>query len=64
MCSSDLAHPDFIKQIHRLPADRRQLVFRIRRQLAEGTYESEEKLEMAFSRMLDSVLADENRDCR
>jgi hypothetical protein len=51
-------HPDFIKQIHRLPADRRELVFRIRRQLAEGTYETDEKLESAFSRMLESVLTD------
>ena len=50
--------PHFSSEMHRLPEQRRQLIFRIRRQIAEGNYESEKKLELAFDRMFDSILDD------
>jgi hypothetical protein len=55
-------HQDFAKEIHRLPECRRQLIFRLRRQIAEGTYATDEKLELALERMIDRVaLEDEDR---
>ncbi len=39
--------------IHRLPEARRQLIFRVRREIAEGTYDTDDKLEIALERMLD-----------
>lgn len=47
--------PDFAKDMHRLPEHRRQLIFRIRRQLAEGSYDEEAKLELAVERMLEDL---------
>lgn len=52
---------DFDKEIHRLPPQRRELVFRLRRQLAEGTYDVDSRLALAVSRMIDRV-ADERGD--
>lgn len=46
---------DFSSEMHRLPEQRRQLIFRIRRQIAEGTYDSERKLEVALDRMFDAI---------
>ena len=46
---------DLTKQIHSLPASRRQRVFRLRRLIAEGSYETAEKLELAVSRMFDRL---------
>lgn len=48
-------HPEFAAEIHQLPAERRELVFRVRRQLAEGTYESETNLDLALDRLLDDL---------
>lgn len=48
--------PDFAQEIHRLPEGRRQLIFRIRRQIAEGTYETEQKLELAVDRLSGALL--------
>ena len=50
---------DFAFQMQRLPEQRRQLIFRIRRQIAEGSYDDSRKLALAFDRMLDRVIADE-----
>lgn len=50
-------HKDFVKEIYRLPVERRQLVFSIRRQLREGTYDLEGKLPGALSKAIDSILA-------
>ena len=47
---------DFARAMHRLPEPRRQLIFRVRRQLAEGTYLTDEKLECALERMFDHLL--------
>jgi hypothetical protein len=52
---------DFSAEIHRLPDDRRQLVFRVRREIAEGTYDTPEKLEIAVERLLDRLGADDYR---
>ena len=40
-------------EIHRLPEPRRQLIYRVRREIAEGSYDTEEKMEIALDRMLD-----------
>ena len=50
---------DLSAEIHRLPERRRQLVFRIRRQIAEGTYETPDKLEMALDRLFAREFADD-----
>ena len=39
--------------VHRLPEARRQLIFRVRREIAEGTYDTDDKLEIAMERMLE-----------
>jgi len=50
---------DFATEIHRLPDERRQLVFRLRREIAEGVYDTDDKLEIALERMIDRVLGDD-----
>jgi hypothetical protein len=47
---------DFSCEMHRLPEQRRQLIFRIRRQIAEGTYDTERKLDVALDRMFDAIV--------
>jgi hypothetical protein len=47
----------FSAQIHQLPEDRKQLIFRIRRQIAENRYDSDEKLDLALDRMIDQLHA-------
>lgn len=54
--------PNFSAEMHRLPEQRRQLIFRIRRQIAEGSYDSDKKLELAFDRMLDAIVDDSRPD--
>jgi negative regulator of flagellin synthesis FlgM len=49
-------------QIHQLPGDRQQLIFRIRRQIAENTYDTPEKLEIALDRLVDSLGAGDHDD--
>jgi hypothetical protein len=44
---------DFAKDVHRLPEHRRQLIYRVRREIAEGTYDTDEKLDAALDRLLD-----------
>ena len=43
--------------IHRLPEARRQLIFRVRREIAEGTYDTEDKMEIALDRIIDRHFA-------
>lgn len=50
--------PNFAKELHRLPEARRQLIFRIRRQIAEGTYDEERRFELALGRLIDTVAGD------
>ncbi|MGL5096604.1 MAG: hypothetical protein ACRDD1_13505 [Planctomycetia bacterium] len=47
---------EFSREIHRLPESRRQLVFRVRREIAEGTYDDPAKLDKALDRLLERVL--------
>lgn len=54
--------PEFAKEIYQLPEARRQLLFRIRRQIAEGTYDTDDKLEVALDRMIDRVAGVELED--
>lgn len=49
----------FEREIHHLPEDRRQLIFRVRRQIAEGTYDTPAKFELAIERLLERL---EGRD--
>lgn len=49
---NDSMKRNFAGEIHRLPEHRRELIFRVRRQLAEGVYEDEEKLEKAMERLM------------
>lgn len=53
---------DFATEIHRLPEERRQLVFRVRREIAEGVYDTEDKLELALERMIDHVIDQDLED--
>jgi len=55
----DVSLVDTAQEIHNLPEPRRQLVYRIRRQIAEGTYETEAKLELALERMLGGLLGED-----
>lgn len=48
------------EQFHHLPEQRRQLIFQVRRQIAEGTYDTEEKFQLAFDELLRDVLEDED----
>ncbi|MBY0589048.1 hypothetical protein K2X85_17885 [bacterium] len=50
--------PTFSAQMHQLPEDRKQLIFRIRRQIAENRYDSTDKLELALDRMFRRIDAD------
>lgn len=50
----------FSQQIQQLAPARQELVFRVRRQLQEGVYDIEGKLEIALERMIDS-LGDDSR---
>ena len=43
----------FIDKVHQLPDIRHDRVSEIQRAIAEGTYETDEKLEIALERMLD-----------
>lgn len=54
VASSDRSFMDhnLAGEIHQLPQQRRQLIFQVRRQIAEGTYETKEKLDLALDRML------------
>lgn len=45
----------FAARMHQLPEDRKHLIFRIRRQIAENNYDTAEKLEIAVERMFDSL---------
>lgn len=45
--------PLFASQMHQIPEDRKQLIFRIRRQIAENRYDSPDKMRIALERMLD-----------
>ena len=47
---------DLAAEIHSLPESRRQQIFRIRREIAEGVYDTPDKLEIAVERMIDRVL--------
>ncbi len=47
--------PLFASQIHQLADDRKQLIFRIRRQIAENRYDTPEKFDLALDRMLDDL---------
>ena len=52
----------FSSELHTLPEHRQRLLFRVRRQLAEGAYESPEKLEAALSRMCGGLFDDLDDD--
>jgi hypothetical protein len=60
--TSDVDHCEaalqFAKEIHRLPPHRAELIFRIRRQIAEGLYETPEKLEAAVEALYERNFAD------
>ncbi|WP_419193410.1 hypothetical protein [Kolteria novifilia] len=43
----------FAKELHRLPEERRQLIFRVRRQIAEGNYDTPERFRAALEALLD-----------
>ena len=49
------AQPTLFANLASLPEDRKQLIFRVRRQIAENTYETPEKIEAAFERLLGSI---------
>jgi negative regulator of flagellin synthesis FlgM len=44
-----------LDQVHDLPAIRQDRVSQIRQQIAEGTYETPEKLQIALERLLDEI---------
>jgi negative regulator of flagellin synthesis FlgM len=44
-----------VEQIRDLPEVRQDRIERIRAQIAEGTYETDEKLEIAVGRLLDEI---------
>lgn len=51
------ARIDFGAQIHQLAESRRQLIFRVRRQIAEGNYDTPERWEAALDRLFEAVEA-------
>ena len=59
---NDQSAPRFNAELHALPEKRRQLIFRIRRQIAEGTYDTPERFDAAIDRLFDRVLAGSNTD--
>lgn len=44
-----------IEKVHQLPDIRQELVARIRAEIAAGTYETDEKLQIAVGRLLDEI---------
>ena len=46
---------DLVAQVHNLPDIRQDRVAQIKAQIAEGTYETDAKLDMALSRLLDEI---------
>lgn len=46
---------DFVSQIHDLPAVRAERVDDIRAQIEAGTYETDQKLDVAVGRLLDEI---------
>jgi negative regulator of flagellin synthesis FlgM len=47
---------DMISRVHELPEMRADRIAEIRAELAAGTYETEEKLDMAIGRLLDELV--------
>lgn len=45
----------FLSQLAAMPDERSELVDRVRRELAEGTYETSERLDAAVSNLLDEL---------
>lgn len=53
----DISHEaEFLSQIRDLPEIRSERVDQIRSELAEGVYETDEKLDVAVGRLLDELL--------
>jgi len=50
-----------LDRIKHLPDIRQDLCERIRRQIAEGTYETEQRLEIAAERLAEEILADDDQ---
>lgn len=46
---------ELIEKVHQLPDIRHELVARIRAEIAAGTYETDEKLQIAVGRLLDEI---------
>ena len=46
---------DLLAQVHKLPEIRADRVAQIKAQIADGTYETEAKLDLALSRLLDEI---------
>ena len=44
-----------VEKVHELPEIRQDRVDQIRAQIADGTYETEEKLQIALGRLLDEI---------
>jgi negative regulator of flagellin synthesis FlgM len=46
---------DLVAQVHNLPEIRQDRVAQIKAQIADGTYETDAKLDVALSRLLDEI---------
>ena len=46
-----------IATIHSLPPARKKKIFKVRQQLAEGTYDIDERLNVALDRLLEELVA-------
>ena len=46
---------EMLSQVHNLPEVRQDRVAEIRAQIAKGTYDTDDKLDMALSRLLDEI---------
>jgi negative regulator of flagellin synthesis FlgM len=46
---------DLLSRVHNLPEIRQERVDQIRAEIANGTYETDEKLDIAISRLLDEM---------
>jgi len=46
-----------IAKIHSLPPARKKKIFKVRQQLAEGTYDIDERLNVALDRLLEELVA-------
>lgn len=55
------ARIDFNAQMHQMPEERRRLIFRVRRQIAEGNYDTPDRWEAALDRLFDAVEASARR---